>query len=538
MNKEISIPADESYAPSVKLRAGGISAIFEEGRLRYLYAGDTEIIRMVYPALRDENWSTITSIRSDEKISLQQESFSISYSALYESGAIRYKAFYKIEGHPDHSISFSMRGEALSSFLKRRIGLCVLHPIETFSGRDIEVMQPDGIHYLSDFPSFVSPFQPFLDVQHMKWTTANSTAVEITYEGAIFETEDQRNWSDNSYKTYSTPLSFPAPAMVKMGDVVEQKITIRADTKNTKLKKPTEEKRIKLPFPSIGYGRAKDHQKFTAVQMELLKKIPFNHYSILLELSNDWKSTLEEAADEARSLSVTLELAIRFESTNKEAIHAVIEALRPLGKLVSSVLILLAGKETAPKDFFEQCYTLLKTAFNKLPIGYGTNDHFADLNRNRPTEIPYDFVNFHIQPQVHTTDNRSIMENLSSHESLVASINKITSDKPVHVSPVTFCGQGNDDKRFRTHFAGWWTLLALRNLSAASSLTFYEVTGNMGLINDSGVTPVYQLLETIQSFLPMYIYQHTGNKVILENSAGDQLVFTSKTNPPDAAAIN
>ena len=227
MNKQITLPGDVKYTQATKLRAGDITAIYEEGRIRYLSARSTEIIRTIYPAIRDENWTTILPVIRDEKIDARDRSFFISYTALYKQDNIQYKAFYTITGGADSDISFSMKGEALSTFKKRRIGFCTLHPIASCAGRDIEVIQPDGKSYSASFPEFVSPFQPFLNIRGMKWITANNIFVAVDYEGDVFETEDQRNWSDNSYKTYSTPLTLPAPATVNKGDIVEQRVTVK-----------------------------------------------------------------------------------------------------------------------------------------------------------------------------------------------------------------------------------------------------------------------------------------------------------------------
>ena len=45
--------------------------------------------------------------------------------------------------------------------------------------------------------------------------------VEVRMEGETFETEDQRNWSDASFKTYGTPLHLPFPVEVAEGTRVE-----------------------------------------------------------------------------------------------------------------------------------------------------------------------------------------------------------------------------------------------------------------------------------------------------------------------------
>ncbi len=70
------------------------------------------------------------------------------------------------------------------------------------------------VQLLSRFPEEISPHQPFRDIRAMHWKITDSMEAHLYFEGDVFETEDQRNWTDASYKTYSTPLDQPYPAKV------------------------------------------------------------------------------------------------------------------------------------------------------------------------------------------------------------------------------------------------------------------------------------------------------------------------------------
>src|SRR5699024_4989680 len=48
----------------------------------------------------------------------------------------------------------------------------------------------------------------------------------VAFDGDTFEMEDQRNWTDASFKTYSRPLSLPFPYTVEAGAAVRQAVTI------------------------------------------------------------------------------------------------------------------------------------------------------------------------------------------------------------------------------------------------------------------------------------------------------------------------
>ena len=120
-----------------------------------------------------------------------------------------------------------VRGTAGASFLRNRIGLCVLHPADACAGRRCIVETVDGDRAESVFPALVAPHQPFRNVRAILHQVSPGVEVEVRMEGEAFETEDQGNWGDASYKTYGTPLHLPHPVPVKSGASVEQSVAVR-----------------------------------------------------------------------------------------------------------------------------------------------------------------------------------------------------------------------------------------------------------------------------------------------------------------------
>ena len=272
---EILLPFDIALLPVKKMRAGDLICDYEAGNLHAIRLGDTEIIRMLYGAVRDENWETIAATISDEQIKQNENAFIIEYTATYLFGAISYKAYFFIEGKADNSISFSMKGEALSSFKKNRIGLCVLHPITACAGRAVTITEPAGTVYQSSFPVNISPYQPFLNIQQMDWQTANGLQIQLQLKGDVFETEDQRNWTDSSYKTYCTPLHLPFPVTIEAGDTIEHSVILKvtqneSDPISFIANTITEEK---VAFPKIGYCRANKQAVLTDELVMVFKQV-------------------------------------------------------------------------------------------------------------------------------------------------------------------------------------------------------------------------------------------------------------------------
>ena len=125
--KKTGIPDDDPG--ELLLNAGRLGMYLNNGAMRYISTGSNELIRMIYAAVRDRDWLTITPLISDQKIEKKEDSFRISFSCLYQNREINFSADYIIEGRDDNSIVFTMDGMALETFEKNRIGFCVLHPI-------------------------------------------------------------------------------------------------------------------------------------------------------------------------------------------------------------------------------------------------------------------------------------------------------------------------------------------------------------------------------------------------------------------------
>src|SRR5690606_23372608 len=151
-------------------------------------------------------------VMKNEKVVDGANSFLIAFDSEYNEGDIHFVSNYRIEGTENGEISFEMKGQALTSFKKNRIGFCVLHPVNECMGKDCEIIEETGKKIRSVFPEQVSPHQPFKNIKSMRWQLPDDNIAELVFSGETFEMEDQRKWTDASYKIYGTPLQIPFPA--------------------------------------------------------------------------------------------------------------------------------------------------------------------------------------------------------------------------------------------------------------------------------------------------------------------------------------
>ncbi|MGO1770380.1 MAG: hypothetical protein ACTHZX_10530 [Microbacterium sp.] len=138
--------------------------------------------------------------------------------------------------HLSGSLTATARGDSLEivfeavagrGFRTNRTGLVVLHPPQ-LTGSPLRVTRQDGTVDETAFPTRIAPHQPALDIATLAWEH-DGGLVACRFDGDVFEMEDQRNWTDASFKTYSRPLSLPFPYVLAEGDVVRQSVTVTVD---------------------------------------------------------------------------------------------------------------------------------------------------------------------------------------------------------------------------------------------------------------------------------------------------------------------
>jgi D-apionolactonase len=502
--------------PLLALKAGRLSLYYQQGNIRHISDGRNEVIRMIYSALRDREWLNINPVISSEKIQRGSDNFRIEYSCTYFSDKPLFHAVYIIEGKSDNTITFSFEGEALNTFEKNRLGFCVLHPVKECSGKPCELTHSSGSKELLSFPSIISPDQLFLDVKAMKWDNEDSECL-LEFTGDIFETEDQRNWTDASFKTYCTPLSLPIPVKLIAGDKISQKIKLKV-TEKTSLSaiiadntiNITFEEGVKLNMPETGIGRSTRVNPLTENESQLLKLLHADHYRYDIYLfENDWITVADKALAEARTLGCKSELALFFDDNFQDQTVGFIKWIAERKPEISVIILLNKTAYVTPDELLKYASHLIRQAAPSARISYGTNANFTEINRERPSEQGFDLLTYSIHPQEHASDNLTLIENLEAQKYTVESAAQFSNGKGIRVSPVNLQRRFNAniqnfetkvtgstfpfqvDSRIMSLFGACWTAGSIKYLSesGAEGITYYEAAGERGIIQgdfDSG----------------------------------------------------
>jgi hypothetical protein len=490
------------------LHSGRISMLYEAGNLRCISAGGYEIIRMIYFAVRDKEWLTISPVISEERIRKKINGFEIGYKAHYRYKNIDFEAGISITTTLENRLILEMKGLANSTFMKNRIGFCILHPIINCAGHECRITHPDNSLTIGRFPEKISPHQLFKGIRAMHWKINDSLEARLFFEGDIFETEDQRNWTDASYKTYSTPLDQPYPVEVAKGTSLFQRIEFSLEVECQDTEKKDEKiffrvrKQLAGKLPDIGVGVSSRTQPLTVHEAGILKNIRFSHIRGELHLfSMHWEKQFEDLSEESIKAALPAEICMIFGNDPGAELAKFLILYHQSPIPVARIIVLSGNAKVTPTNLLSVIIPAIRREFPDIPAGTGTNCNFAQLNRSRPDFKDIDFITFAVHPQEHASDERTLIENTAAQQYAVQSASYFEMHVPVIVSPVTIQRRFNanrdnyemftDDKvmpmgvdpRQMSLFGAAWTVGSLKYLldSDVTSITYYETVGERGL---------------------------------------------------------
>ena len=358
----------------------------------------------------------------------------------------------------------------------------------------------------------------------MSWKISKIPFI-LLFEGDIFETEDQRNWSDASFKTFCTPLVKPFPVELKKGEKVFQRVTFKPQIKLQPVKAGAAHVSFRknnalCVLPSMGLAASTEVTVISEAAASLLRDLKFGHYRIdIYSGDENWVSDFSASYETSFNLGLPLEVVLHLTDKYAEEIESFIIACQQNRVKVRKVLLLPTNGLVTGQNVIGELSSL-KRALPKVLIGAGTNYNFNEINKNHFKAHDLDYVSFSIDPQEHAFDDLTIMENIGAQEHLVRSAKAIYGKSmPVHISPLTLRKRFNPyatnpadlfideakkaDPRQKEEFAAAWAFGSICSLAKgeASAITFFQTIGNQGILSQKGEPyPVYHLLKSFSAY--------------------------------------
>ncbi len=541
---------ETSPEKSKLLHAGPLNVIYQNGKLRKITVGDHEILRMIYIALRDHNWATIIPVIGEERIEEQKDGFKISYRSLFKEGLIHLLANVTITGESWGRITFEFVGEVLSEFRTNRTGFCVLHPITGCAGNPCTVTHVNGKKQVLSFPEHISPHQPMKRIAAMSWKINKDFSANLQFVGEVFEMEDQRNWTDDTFKTYCRPLELPFPYTLEKGDTIRQKVVLSIDgtpESENKVENPYQlhyGQDKKFAFPDIGIGEPDSNPILSDAEIALIKAADFDYYEIPVTFESSWVSELNNAMEEAEAMGLEVYLKAYFSDNYEIEVNQLAKVIGKSRGRIKALMVMQKGEVVTTDVLISNVAAEIRQAFPGTKIGAGTPGFYAQINRNRVLSEEVDFITYSVNPQVHAFDNQTLVENLNGLRDTVKSAKVWAGNKSVYISRVTFKMQINPattsvhtvaekelpskvDVRQMSLFGAGWALGSLKYLIEAGvgAVTYFETIGERGIIQgDSGTKYPRHFIVDKRAVFPMYyvfqeVLRHKSGRVLKSSSS-------------------
>ena len=451
-SRSVRLFGTEQPAPQPRhLRAGQLTAELEGGNLRYIRFGGVEMIRAISFIVRDKNWGTYDPEISDLEIAEEGGGFRVVYSATAKDASQEFRYTAEIVGRADGTLRFAARGHAVTNFLTNRTGFVVLHPIADIAGKEAHVVEVDGKSVETRFPSLIDPVQPMMNLRSIRQAFAPGATVECLMEGDTYEMEDQRNWTDASYKTYVRPLALPWPYTLEAGSTIDQAVTLKVSGGPSSVAREGSAISVHVgeplgPTPALGLGLDPDDADAVLAKASFLHGLGASHIICRYDPRRGHnRDTLERSARAAKALGATpwLEALVAEVAGFEEEIAALGKSVGELGSPFPVVLLspapdlkcTLPGSPWPPCPPAEELYPLARRAFPHARLGGGMFSYFTELNRKRPPLENIDFVSFTTSALVHAGDDRSVTESLESLPHIARSVRAFIGDRPYCVGP-------------------------------------------------------------------------------------------------------
>ena len=195
--------------------------------------GDREVLRRVHLAVRDVGWGTVLpDVRS---IDVRQggDDLAVSSDLGHTAGRVVVDCAVEITGS-DQRLAYAMDGVFGADFDYNRNGLLCIAAAGRVRGRlvrgirtgRLDQWDPAGADRATADRRRPHP-APVPAFDRLRVQIAPDLAVEADFSGDLFEMEDQRNWTDDSFKIYSTPLAQPRPRHARSGEPLRQTFSMR-----------------------------------------------------------------------------------------------------------------------------------------------------------------------------------------------------------------------------------------------------------------------------------------------------------------------
>ena len=525
------------WPDTTRVEHGDFTFDLARAAVRNVRYKNVQIIDLLYTAIRPWDWSTLDPDQHSEDVKVTGDICVITIKDSF-AGALDAQTEITISKDNKFTVAYELRG--LAEYSVNRWGICFCLNSADWMGSTVK---SQGNEY--QLPAAISPQRVvdgvtqglFPAANEMLFAAPDQRSIKVVSTGKVLEAEDQRNWTDNTYKIYSGSLSEPRPFVTSAGSLWQQSVTFEISPPNKQV--PDGSKIIVKEIdslPSIGLQFNTD---------SLLPLDALNNALFLLDIDHiriNEESLTAQKINTVSTNGLIVEAAL-LSSHSGDKLHRDIEHLNKQIPAGSRILIQREGREIVEIGDLPKNQSL--SSF--IP---GTDAYLVDLHRNK-----YEFgesISYSMVPTVHSSDIETIFKTLYTQRESIQFTQEFLAQQ-VLISPITFSTRGNPETghardqrinfanpemalRIRTIEGAAWTLGSIFALASAGAYsgTWHELFGEFGIIYPDGeaikFSPTFHALAALGAHHAHEITIATSldnSWVAFENREAKKIVVTS-----------
>ncbi len=492
------------WPDTTRVTHGGFTLDLAREAIRNIRFEGVQLIDLLYTAIRPLDWSTLKADEYSADVQIIGDDCVITITESL-AGALDAKTKVILSSSNTFSVGYELKG--LTEYPVSRWGVCLC--LNTAEWMGSSVVSSGNTYSLAQD---ISPQRVvdgviqglFPASNEMQFIAPDKRNLKVVSTDKVLEAEDQRNWTDNTYKIYSGSLSEPFPFLTSAGSVWKQSVSFEVGVPESVTTDATKilVKEIEA-LPSIGLQFNND---------SLLTPDDLEKAFILLEIDhlriNEETLTSQKIATTAAN-GLILETALLSSSKGEDLKEEVLRLSErvPAG---SRLLVQRAGRQVV-----DQADLPKNSSLNSyIP---GSDAFLVDLQSDQ-----YNFgnsVSYSMAPTVHSFDTETIFKTLFTQQESINFAQKYIAPQ-VFISPITFSTRGNPhsghsrDQRLvyaepemalhiRTIEGAAWTLGSIHSLASAGAFSgsWHELFGEYGAIySESGsikFTPTFHAISAL-----------------------------------------
>lgn len=515
------------------LSAGDLELRLVGSDVRSVCWKGTEVLQRAYYAVRDAPWNTVPGVVRGMSVDRQPSGFSVNIQQVHQFEDIDLACELTFAGSADGELVVRATTLARSAFRYSKVGLNLHHGLRTYHGAPYRARTSDG--WVSGClgeeiqPQLIRGDTLTAMFAHFDALEVDlpGVSVSLTFEGDRFEMQDHRNWCDANWKTYGTPLEYGFPMNCVAGQRFDQTVTVtlsdsagdpRPAVRGSGFMTPdvdVELGAVDGAMPSVGVDAS------TSLSSESLMAVEPAFFRVGSGGPRDERSP-PGRWEHLSHLGVPVEVVVYLGRESVESTRPHVEALAASGLIVARIVCMAEGGgfsafrgATPPELVDAWCEALSATPLADVAVFAGTNQSYNVIARDRP-EYPNGVgLVFGGNPQVHASDDESIMQNASAFADVVRDCRRLYPGRPISMSPVHLISEDGpfpagppsspadrpqDDPRYDATFAAAWSVAMLAATAGEhlDAVCLFDAVGPRGVVGADGRSkPVGSLLSAL-----------------------------------------